>query len=450
MTPFLLAVRSTYQVFRRRTETDSWEWLFFVVLAAWSVRLLVVALVYQGFLNPERDHWEFGYEIGRVARSIALGRGYANPYWAETGPTALLTPGYPCLMAAIFRLFGVYSTASALVFLSLNTFFSAVTIVPVFFIARRSFGLPTARLSAWVWAFFPYAIFFSTNTMWYHSCIAFLLALLFLFALRLQSTDSVPAWAGFGALFGVTALINPVILGVYPFLQGWLCVRLRRRNQRVWTATALSLLTMTVTIAPWALRNLEVLHRPIPAKDGFWLEVCVGNLSDSLHWWDGEQHPAGSALERARFNQMGELAYMAARRSEAVAYIQHHPARYAWRTLRHVAFLWTGFWSLRLRYLRQEPYDPENICLLSGLSVLAFGALYRALRNPKTRSHGFAYLVVLLSFPMPYYLSHVDPGFRHPLDPLLIILACSTVTRWLVPARAVVREKEQDLELALR
>jgi hypothetical protein len=87
------------------------------------VRLIVVAFVYKGFLDPNRDHWEFGYEIGRVARSLAMGHGYANPYWANTGPTALLTPVYPYMLAGVFAMFGVYTKASALIFLAVKTFF---------------------------------------------------------------------------------------------------------------------------------------------------------------------------------------------------------------------------------------------------------------------------------------------------------------------------------------
>src|ERR1700738_1579829 len=54
-------------------------WLFWAVLTGWSVRLILVALVYRGFLDPARDYWDFGYEIGRVARSIVLGKGFSNP-----------------------------------------------------------------------------------------------------------------------------------------------------------------------------------------------------------------------------------------------------------------------------------------------------------------------------------------------------------------------------------
>ena len=128
---------------------------------------------------------------------------------------------------------------------------------------------------------------------------------------------------------------------------------------------------MVVTILPWVVRNQLVLGHPIPFKDGFWLEVCVGNVNNSRHWWDGQEHPSGSAQESAQFERFGELRYMAAKHQEAMTYIQRHPGAYALRSLRHVVFMWTGFWSFNREYLREEPFDPENICFLSLLSLLS-------------------------------------------------------------------------------
>jgi hypothetical protein len=59
------------------------------------------------------------------------------------------------------------------------------------------------------------------------------------------------------------------------------------------------------------------------------------------------------------------------------------------------------------------------------------------------------YCLVLLSFPVPYSLSHLDPGFRHPVDPLLVILACFAVTRFRVQIRVLRHTTEGIAELAL-
>ena len=361
----------------------------------------------------------------------------------------MLTPVYPYLLAGVFAVFGVYTKASALVFLSLNSFFSAFTSVPVFLIARRNFDLRTAHMAAWVWAFFPYAINFSATTMWYHSFVALLLALLFLLVLSLASSGSLLRYAGLGVLLGFTALTNPVMVGISPILLGWLWVRLRRQHKRAWAAVSIGTVAMVVTILPWVVRNKLVLGHPIPFKDGFWLEVCVGNVNNSRHWWDGHEHPSGSTQENAQFERLGELQYMAAKREEAMAYIQRHPGAYARRSLRHVVFMWTGFWSFNREYLREEPFDPENICFLSLLSLLSLAGLWRMFREGSS-AIAMLYLLVLLVFPAPYYLSHLDPGFRHPVDPLLVILACSTFTRRLPRRRTAVPVREEIGELALR
>ena len=451
MTPSLLvspvsSARSPINLFQKRR--NSFLWLFWAVLTGWSVRLISVALVYKGFLDPARDHWEFAYEIGRVGRSIALGRGFSNPYWASTGPTALLTPVYPYLLAGVFATFGVYTKASALVFLAINTFFSAVTSVPIFFIARKTLDLRTAKVAAWVWVFFPYAINFSATTMWYHSFVALLLAVIFLLVLSLASSDRLTAWAGFGVLLGFAALTNPVVVGIVPFIGVWLWVQLDRQRKRAWTATIVGLTAMIVTIMPWLIRNERVLHQPVVFKDGYWLEVCVGNVNNSLHWWDGNEHPSGSARENAQYERLGESSYMARKRSRAIAYIATHPRTYALRSLRHAIFMWTGFWSFHRDYLRQEPFDPENICFLSLLSLLSIAGLYSMFREGRGTT-AWLYVLVLLSFPVPYYLSHLDPGFRHPVDPLLVILACFALTRFRVEIRVAAHTREEMAELAL-
>jgi 4-amino-4-deoxy-L-arabinose transferase-like glycosyltransferase len=452
LTPSLLvspvsSVRSPLNLLKKHG--DSFAWLFWAVLTGWSVRLIVVALVYKGFLDPARDHWEFAYEIGRVAHSIALGQGFSNPYWANTGPTALLTPVYPYFLAGIFTTFGVYTKASALVFLAINTFFSAVTSVPIFHIARKTVDLRTAKVAAWVWAFFPYAIDLSATTMWYHSFVALLLAVIFQLVLSLASSDRLSAWAGFGVLLGFAALTNPVMIGIAPFIGSWLWVQLNRKRKRAWAAISAGLIAMVVTILPWLIRNERVLHQPVVFKDGFWMEVCVGNVNNSLHWWDGNEHPSGSALDNAQYERLGELKYMAAKHNRAIDYIANHPETYALRSLRHAVFMWTGFWSFNRDYLRQEPFDPENICFLSLLSLLSIAGLYFMFREGRGTTARL-YFLVLFSFPVPYYLSHLDPGFRHPVDPLLVILACFALTRVRVQIRVRAHTKEQIAELALR
>jgi 4-amino-4-deoxy-L-arabinose transferase-like glycosyltransferase len=151
-----------------------------MVLTALAIRLVVMVFLLPEQLDPSRDHWHFGYETGRIARSIVEGRGFSSPLFAETGPTAWMSPVYPYIVAGVFKVFGVYTTASAVVLLSLNALTSALTCIPIFFIARRTFGERAAKWSGWGWAFFPYAVYFPVERIWETWLATLLLSLLFL------------------------------------------------------------------------------------------------------------------------------------------------------------------------------------------------------------------------------------------------------------------------------
>jgi hypothetical protein len=54
-------------------------------------------------IPPDDDDVYFGAEAGRIARSMALGRGFSLPYPQPTGPSAYLPPAYPALIAAVLK-----------------------------------------------------------------------------------------------------------------------------------------------------------------------------------------------------------------------------------------------------------------------------------------------------------------------------------------------------------
>jgi hypothetical protein len=399
--------------------------LIWAVLIALALRLLVVGFVYQGFLEPGRDHWEFGYELGKISYSIANGHGFSNPYWIETGPTAMITPVFPYLMSSVFLLFGAYTKAAALVVLFFNSLVSALTCIPIFFLARNSLGPRAAVAAAWTWAFFPYAVYFSASSMWYHSLVALLLTLLLLIASYLETRTRLWMWAGFGFLWGFAALTTPVVLAVPPFLGGWVCYRLHR-NQRNWRMpAATAVFALLATVAPWMARNYLTFRQPVFLKDNFWMEVCVGNLGNASHWWNDAAHPAGNNAELAEFRQLGELGYMIRERRQGLAFLKNYPGIYLWRCFRRVVYMWTGFWSLSPEYLRGEPLDLANTFFCTIFTALAMTGLYRAFSV--SRNAAMPYALTLLAFPLVYYLTHSEISYRLPIEPELVILASFAV-----------------------
>jgi 4-amino-4-deoxy-L-arabinose transferase-like glycosyltransferase len=401
----------------------------FIVLIAFTIRLIAVALMYPDQLNPRRDHWPFGYETGRIARSIASGEGFANPLFEKTGPTAWLTPLYPFLVAAVFKVTGVYTKSSALILLALNAIFSALTCIPVFLTARESFGERTAVWAAWVWAFFPYAIYLSADWIWETCLTTLLLSLLFLTTLRLVQTTRLRPWVVYGLLWGITALSDPAVLSLFPFLVGWICYRLQKRGERSSLRVSVAIVALVVVVTPWFVRNYRTFHQFIPFRDAFWLVMHVGNNGDTSHWAPDAAHPSTSAVEEQEYNRLGELNYMAEKRREAIEFIRSHPGWYAWVTFRRFVFTWTGFWSFSREYLANEPTDPENIVMSTFLTLLALAGVRRAFKEGRPTAVPFA--LVLIVFPLIYYISIPQMPYRHRIDPEIVVLASYGAVGWI-------------------
>lgn len=404
-----------------------------IILTALALRLLVVAVVYPDQLDPRRDHWPFGFETGRIARSIALGEGFANPLFEKTGPTAWMTPLYPYLVAVVFKTTGIYTKASALILLTLNSLCSALTCIPVFLMARDSFGEKTAVWAGWSWAFFPYAIYLSAEWIWETCLTTLLLSVLFLITLRLECIPRLRTWVVYGLLWGVTALSDPAVLSLLPFFVGWACYRLHKRGE-LWSLRAAAVtLALVIVVMPWFVRNYRAFHQFIPFRDAFWLVMHVGNNGDASHWAPDGAHPSTDAKEEQEYNRLGELNYMAEKRREATEFIRSHPGWYAWVTLRRFIFTWTGFWSLSREYLAEEPTDPGNIVLSTALTLFALAGLRRAFQEASPAAVPFA--LALLVFPLVYYISIPQMPYRHRIDPEIVVLASYGAVSWLASRR---------------
>ena len=398
-----------------------------MVLVAFAVRLAVVPFLYHEWLDPfVVEHWAFG----RVARSILLGHGFGSPF-ADTGATAILPPVYCYVVAAVFKVFGDHTAASIIATLALNCVFSALICVPVFLIAKNCFGDKTAKWAGWAWAFSPYGIYFSADWAWSTPLLTLLLAVLFLLAIHLENTTSARNWIAFGLLSGITALTEPVALSVLPFLGALSWFRLRSRNRCWFRPGMTAVLATAAVLTPWFIRNYQTFHHFIPVRDGFGLELYLGNNGDSSHWANRDVHPNHSDAELHEYTSVGELAYMAHKKQQAMDFIASHKLWFAWMSLRRAVYMWTGYWSLDRQYLAQEPLDPPNIFLGTTLSVLALTGLYRAFRNNRAAAIRFA--IALFFFPLVYYISHPEAYYFRPLDPLLTILAVYAVVAWKQP-----------------
>jgi 4-amino-4-deoxy-L-arabinose transferase-like glycosyltransferase len=402
--------------------------LLLMVLIGLAVRLACVPFLYQWHLDPWRGHWRFAWEMGMVAKSLFNGHGFSSPFLFDSGPTACMPPLYPALLAGLFKLFGPFSPASVLAALAINGVFSALTCVPLFFIARRTFGAKVAAWAGWLWTFFPYAIYLSADRIWDTAITTFLFTCLFWLTLYLAESGGVAAWAGYGLLWGVGALLNPSILVMLPFLGLWACYRRLRQGMAWFRPAVVSALIFAACITPWEVRNYRVFHRFIPIRDNFWMQVRSGNTGDTSDIAPDWAHPR-SPGQAADYQRLGELGYMALERKLSVDFVSRYPGMYAWLSVKRVIFTWTGFWSLNPAYTKNEPLQIPNVIFCSVWTLLMLAGLRLAWRRyPLVELT--PYLATIAFYPAVYYLTCTFIEYRHTIDPLVVAFSAYAVVKW--------------------
>lgn len=394
--------------------------------AAFAVRLLYILLAHTYKVRPSDDHFEFGWEMGRIGRSLATGHGYGNPFTGLTGPTAWVPPGYTLLVGAVFKVFGVYTRLSAFVLLAANSLLSAWTAVLCYEIGLRCFGRRNAVWSGWLWALYPAAMQYAVRWIWEMSATAFLFTGAFLLTLRMRGVgdakpreQTLPQWAAFGLLWGGIAMVNPSPLTMMPVLALYALARpfstamLKARLGNVLVAAVLFL----AVIAPWTARNYAVFHRFIPLRDNFGAENYQGNSDWSTGFPWGRTVPLENKAVLAEYARMGEPAWCTDRAAKASEWMRTHRGRFLQLSLKRAWMYWAGVpKSVEeagvLEYARLASFQFLSLC---GLLGCAF-----AVRRGRPAAWVFAAAFLLL--PLPYYMVTVQARFRHTLEPLICVL----------------------------
>jgi 4-amino-4-deoxy-L-arabinose transferase-like glycosyltransferase len=398
------------------------SFLFRLMLLSFVLQLAAIGILHQYKTRADDDHFAFGWEMGRIGRSIAQGEGFSSPYGGHTGPTAWEPPLYPFVMGGVFKVFGIYTYASAWVLLTFNSLLAALTCIPVYLIADRSFsdrdgGERIARWSAGIWALLPYVWYWSIHWLWDTTLTPLILCLIFLVALEMEQWPGMRGWIIFGALWGIGALASPSILSFLPFCGLWIWRRRYKNGLPSLAGVALSSAIFFLVIAPWLIRNYEVFGHFVFIRDDFGLQLRLGNWKGADGMLMAYLQPNLNQLEFEKFQRMGELAYAADCKRLALEWIRQDPGRFAIVSLKRFFYFWNGV----PRETSSLGVVDFRTSLFLATSVLALWGLARALGQKRRGAWLFAGLV--LTYPTTYYFVFPHARYRHAIEPELFILA---------------------------
>jgi len=363
--------------------------------------------------------WDM-FEPANLARSLAIGHGYSDPYVVTTGPSALIPPVYPWVTSLAFRVFGVFSHGAGFAMVVFNSVFSALTCWTIYRIAVRVFNQTVAVWAGWLWAISPFAIYYSVDWIWETAMSTFLLSWLLLLTLEMEGDDRLVSWLGYALLWGLVALTNTAELAWLPFSGCWLAYQLYRRGKRFLLPAVASAVVFWITLTPWLIRNYVVFGHMVFIRDNFGNELSAGNnsLSDGLKVikYDSGRDPDLLKL----YQQVGEAAINAQQADMAKTWIAYHPTRFVELCGRRFGYFWGGVphnygndpfgWAKQIKNLFYAVW-----------SLLAACGLILAI---KRRIHGvFLFATILLFYPLTYYITVPEPRYRHPIEPQMLLLS---------------------------
>jgi len=376
----------------------------------------------------------FNQEAGNIALALSQGHGFSNLFRQATGPTAWLPPVYPFVLSLIFRIFGAFTFASFIAAALLNCAFSAAATPPLYDLARRVSGRGVAVASGWIWVLLPAGILMPTEWIW-DTSLSVLLAVTVVWAtVRHAESVQLRHWLRYGVLWALALLTNPSLGIILPFLFVWLMLRVRSHPSFSWRAPVFSLLLLVACCLPWTLRNFAQFHRVIPVRSSFAFELWMGN-NDVF-----DPHAVGGKQRITRFEetrhyaQLGEAAYLAEKRELGTSFIRQKPALFFLLSEKRFVATWTGT-EHPWHDLRETESQLARVVIVVNLA-LAIGTACGILLLAAKKSPFWVPLAAgPIFYPLVYYITHTSLRYRHPIDPLLVLLTILAAFAFARPNR---------------
>ncbi len=293
--------------------------------------------------NESSDYAAF-YEP--VARSILAGRG---PYLPTGAPATAVTPGFPLLLAGVFKLSALFSIPDSIALAIFLCGSAGVAALLLFMLAQTIWGTGPALAVTALWMTYPFALWFVKQPNSEVPFIAILYGGISLWIRNLMRGTLAWQWYAIaGLLLGASALVRPIAGGLALVCAGVTWFALRKASRRARLVVIACLISGSIgAIMPWELWMFHASGRFIPPSTSGTSSVRDG-LSFALDAKSYRREIAVPAdvlpimqdvLAQARAGELDSLAGVA---SAMVAELRKHPLATLELVLLKAARSWYG------------------------------------------------------------------------------------------------------------
>ncbi len=411
--------------------------LFLIAASLLALHALVLFLVLPHFEARLGQYYgvRFADAYDLIAKNLSAGYGYR--FSPDTAPTLTREPGYPLLLAGLFKLFGPSIEAVRAANLLL-AFIAAALTVQLARMASCDYKAQVAALALLL--LHPGLLAVEARSgveMPYIVCIL-------LFLVSLQSAvlnERISAFVISGALLGMTCTVRSTLL-LFPLLVPiyLLWARPEWTIKKTLGFSALLALTCALVMVPWTLRNYELVGKVIPTASVQGIAAHAGQyICEHLDSYDEFQ-----ALDTEASNKRAKMAAAQGYRFQSHYYLYFYDAK------DEVSFnsgLNSAVWQrykqnpvLFARCITQNVFNfwfagknltatLTNVLIQVPYVLLAIFGAWAAVRGKKNSTLGL--LALFGAYSVAVYLPiHAQARYGVPLIPLLAIFSAVGMSCW--------------------
>lgn len=379
------------------------------------VRFLLI-LIGRPYLAPVNPH-----EAVLVAANLAAGLGFSNPYGCVTGPTTHLAPVFPFLLSLFDRVFTPGPGREIAIY-----FFSTVTISVAYALlpwlaARLHLDRRAGVAAGFAGALLPLYFWIEVTSEWDTPLDALLIILTVGFFAGLFEGIRTRSAIIAGVVSGATLLTFPTALPLLIALSAGLLSHWRERLAAIARPMIILWGVVLMMVAPWTIRNYRVFHEFILVRGNTGIELHTSyndkagvSFEETSEKGGYADHPHASFEACREFARYGEIAMNRKFEAEAEGWIRAHPGKSVALLMGHVV----AFWYLVPGEIFRSV--ATGFVALLGLAGLALCVKRRLFAG---RMLG----IVMVIYPLEYYVPRFDIRYRYPIYLLLLLLGSVVV-----------------------
>ena len=388
-------------------------------IITFGILLKLVFMVATHSWRMDND-FHFAYEAGFIGASLASGNGYSlgaiemeHHKNKANEPTAWEAPVYPFIIAAVFKVFGIFSTTSAVVLICIQIFISGMICIVLFLIGKHLFNDFAGILAVLLFILNPSAMHFVVQKI-YNTPLYILFLLLFIYyLLKIAEFPSYKASLLTGVFCGMAILTAPFIIAFLPFALIWYLLRGNGGMKIRLVSICLILLAISATISPWQIRNYITFNRFILVRSNLSRELYLGTYGQPrLSESDKKQLEMKDEGKRASIYQKSFFESVKAR-----------PKKFIRRTTDRFIRFWFSLPRIGGPYAQMTGSSRELVLQFYYLFILLSGVIGICVTGLK-RSSNQLLMFSIFSLPLPFYITWFTRyRYRFPVEIILTLFA---------------------------